>query len=160
MRRPWNGAMPVMWTWPARIEHHRRARRRRARRLAIGALIVLAVLLAAGVWLPHADARLTSTAGEEPLPPLATLQVGDVLRLEGPDGSLLAYTIEALDVVDVERAELRLDAADRMLVLAMPWPLDTAEVGGNWRYVVTARQRLAEAVDARHAVDRHDRLAR
>jgi hypothetical protein len=53
MRRPWNGAMPVLLTLPLRIEHHRRLRRRRTRRLTVGALLVLAlVLLAARLWLP------------------------------------------------------------------------------------------------------------
>jgi sortase A len=53
MRRPWNGAMPVTLTLPLGLAHRPRVRQRRLRRLAVGALIALAVaLLAAGFWLP------------------------------------------------------------------------------------------------------------
>jgi hypothetical protein len=52
MRRPWNGAMPVLLTLPLRIEHHRRLRRQRTRRLTVGAVLVLALaLIAARVWM-------------------------------------------------------------------------------------------------------------
>ena len=53
MRRPWNGAMPVTLTLPVGLHRRPRVRQRRLRRLALGALIALAVaLLAAGLWLP------------------------------------------------------------------------------------------------------------
>jgi hypothetical protein len=45
--------MPILLTLPLRIEARRRVRQRRARRLAIGALLVLGLaLLAAGFWMP------------------------------------------------------------------------------------------------------------
>ena len=73
---------------------------------------------------------------------LATLAVGDVLTLERPDGSVLTYEVAALDVVDSERAELRLDADESIVVLVTCWPFEAVDVGGSWRYVVTARQRF------------------
>lgn len=215
MRRPWNGAMPVMLTLPLRLERRPRLRHRRLRRLAVASLIALGVaLLAAGFWLPakaelaqhllnrawhrstagettakpwpwadtHAVARLTLPGGDEPLTvlagasgrnlafapalldgsaapgsngvtviaghrdthfrPLATLAVGDVLTLERPDGSVLTYEVAALDLVDSARAELRLDADESIVVLVTCWPFDAVDLGGNWRYVVTARQRF------------------
>jgi sortase A len=74
--------------------------------------------------------------------PLATLAIGDELTLERPDGAVLRYEVEALDVVDSARAELRLDADESIVVLVTCWPFDAVTVGGSWRYVVTARQRI------------------
>ena len=73
---------------------------------------------------------------------LATLEVGDELALERPDGSVLRYEVAALDVVDSARAELRLDADESIVVLVTCWPFEAVEVGGRWRYVVTAHQRF------------------
>lgn len=73
---------------------------------------------------------------------LAELELGDVLTLERPDGTVLTYVVDALDVVDSERAELRLDADESIVVLVTCWPFDAVEVGGSWRYVVAARQRF------------------
>jgi sortase A len=215
MRRPWNGAMPIMVTLPLRIEARRRVRRQRRQRLAVGTLIVLGLaLLAAGFWMPakaelaqqllnrawqrtaggdaaarpwpwadtHPVARLTLPGSGEPLTvlagasgrnlafapalldgsaapgtdgvtviaghrdthfrPLAALAIGDELTLERPDGSMLKYEVAALDVVDSARAELRLDATESIVVLVTCWPFDAVDVGGSWRYVVTARQRF------------------
>jgi sortase A len=74
--------------------------------------------------------------------PLAELAVGDALSIERPDGSTLSYEVTALDVVDSERAQLRLDADESIVVLVTCWPFDSVEVGGSWRYVVTARMRF------------------
>jgi sortase A len=215
MRRPWNGAMPIMVTLPLRIEARRRVRRQRRRRFAIAAWLALGLaLLAAGFWMPakaelaqqllnrawqrtaggdaaarpwpwadtHPVARLTLPGGAKPLTvlagatgrnlafapalldgsaapgtdgvtviaghrdthfrPLATVEVGDELTLERPDGSVLKYEVAALDVVDSTRAEIRLDAAESIVVLVTCWPFDAVDVGGSWRYVVTARQRF------------------
>ena len=70
---------------------------------------------------------------------LATLAIGDGLTLERPDGSVLTYEVAALDVIDSERAELRLDADESIVVLVTCWPFEAVTVGGSWRYVVTAR---------------------
>jgi sortase A len=73
---------------------------------------------------------------------LATLAVGDELSLERPDGSVFRYEVAALDVVDSERAQLRLDADESVVVLVTCWPFDAVDVGGSWRYVVTAHMRF------------------
>jgi sortase A len=73
---------------------------------------------------------------------LASLAIGDELTLERPDGSVLTYEVAALDVVDSERAEFRLDADESIVVLVTCWPFDAVTVGGSWRYVVTARIRI------------------
>ena len=215
MRRPWNGAMPVTLTLPVGLHRRPRVRQRRLRRLALGALIALAVaLLAAGFWLPakaelaqhllnrawnrttdgdaaakpwpwadtHPVARLTLPGSDEPMTvlagasgrtlafapalldgsaapgthgvtviaghrdthfrPLATVAIGDELTLERPDGSVYVYKVTDLDVVDSERASLRLDADESIVVLVTCWPFEAIDAGGSWRYVVTARQRF------------------
>jgi sortase A len=53
MRKPWNGAMPIMLTLPLHLERRRHTRRKRLVRLAVGALLLLgAALLGTGFWLP------------------------------------------------------------------------------------------------------------
>ena len=74
--------------------------------------------------------------------PLATLAIGEEIMIERPDGSTLSYQVTALDVVDSERASLRLDADESIVVLVTCWPFDSVTVGGSWRYVVTAEQRF------------------
>jgi len=74
--------------------------------------------------------------------PLAALAIGDALTLERPDGSVFVYEVTDLDVVDSERAELRLDADESIVVLVTCWPFEAIDVGGSWRYVVTARERF------------------
>jgi sortase A len=69
---------------------------------------------------------------------LATLAIGDELVVERPGGATLTYQVTALDVVDSRRAQLRLDADESIVVLVACWPFDAVEVGGSWRYVVTA----------------------
>ena len=73
---------------------------------------------------------------------LATLALGDVLTLERPDGSVLSYEVANLDVIDSERAELRLDADESIVVLVTCYPFEAVTPGGSLRYVVTARQRF------------------
>ncbi|HEY3517157.1 MAG TPA: class GN sortase [Gammaproteobacteria bacterium] len=73
---------------------------------------------------------------------LATLALGDELTLERPDGSVLTYEVADLDVVDSERASLRLDADESIVVLVTCYPFEAVTPGGSLRYVVTARQRF------------------
>ena len=73
---------------------------------------------------------------------LATLAIGDEVVVERPDGTSLTYEVTALDVVDSRRAQLRLDADESIVVLVTCWPFDAVAVGGDWRYVVTARMRI------------------
>jgi len=73
---------------------------------------------------------------------LATLALGDVVTLERPDGSVFTYEVANLDVIDSERAELRLDADESIVVLVTCYPFEAVTPGGTLRYVVTARQRF------------------
>jgi sortase A len=73
---------------------------------------------------------------------LANLAIGHEFSLERPDGSTYTYEVMALDVVDSERAMLRLDADESYVALVTCWPFDAVSVGGNWRYVVTGRLRF------------------
>ena len=140
MRRPWHGAMPVTLTLPLGLERRLSARQRRWRRFTVGVLIAMGVaLLAAGFLLP-------ARAGSELAPrPLSALTIGDTLTLERPDGPMV-YEVVGLDVVDSRRLALPSDShddsCDGVVVLVAPWPVDSAKVGGDWRYVVTARQRF------------------
>jgi sortase A len=93
---------------------------------------------------PPGTAGVTVIAGHRDthFRPLATLAIGDELTLERPDGSVFEYVVDALDVVDSRRASLRLDADESVVVLVTCWPFDAVNVGGSWRYVVTARRRF------------------
>lgn len=73
---------------------------------------------------------------------LAAIAVGDEFTIERPDGARLTYEVTALDVVDSARAQLRLDADESYVALVTCWPFDAVEVGGSWRYVVSARLRF------------------
>jgi len=70
---------------------------------------------------------------------LATLVVGDRFSLERPDGAVYTYEVTALDVIDSERAMLRLDAEESVVALITCWPFDAVTAGGPWRYVVSAQ---------------------
>ena len=119
MRRAWSGAMPVTLTIPLGLAHRPRVRRRRLRRLALGALIALGVaLLAAGFWLPAKaelaqhllnrawDRTTDGDAAAKPWPwadthPVArlTLPGGDepITVLAGASGRTLAFAPALLD---------------------------------------------------------------
>jgi hypothetical protein len=151
MRRPWNGAMPVTLSLPLGLERRPRVRRKRLRRLAVALIALCVALLAAGFWLP-ARAWQRSTIDETTPPPrpqsgqhhrsLAALTVGDELTLEQPDGSMHAYEVAGVDIIDSRHAELALDRDENVVVLVARWPFDGQAVAGDWRYVVTARQRF------------------
>lgn len=85
MKRPLRGDMPLALTLPLHFDLGLRPRRRRLRRFLIAAL-VLAVLVAAGAWLPARAALGTS---------MRDLAVGDSFTLERPDGAVLTYEVIA-----------------------------------------------------------------
>ena len=112
MRRAWRGAMPVALSLPLGLEHRPRARQRRRRRFAVAALIALGLaLIAVGLWLPATGSAAQESAltvrSETPLRSLATLAIGDELRLRRTDGVTYVYEVTALDVVDSARAQRR-----------------------------------------------------
>jgi hypothetical protein len=139
--------MPVTLTLPLGLEHRPRVRQRRRLRVAMAALIALGVaLIMVGLWLPAtgsaAPENAISVHGGPPRRSLATLAIGDELRLRRTDGVTDIYEVTALDIVDSARAEFQFDADENVVVLVTRWPFDAVEVGGRWRYVLTARQRF------------------
>jgi hypothetical protein len=150
MKRPLRGDMPLALTLPLHFDLGLRARRRRLRRCLIGALaLVVAVLLAAGVWLParaalgNGSASVGAVIDHRDTPfALADLAIGNAFTLRRNDGAVRTYEVVALDVVDRDRVELMPDANGRIVELTTPWPFDSTPVGGQWHYVVTARLRF------------------
>jgi sortase A len=70
---------------------------------------------------------------------LRDLRRGDELRIERPDGGVVRYRIDDLQVADSRRARLRAETGGRALLLVTCWPFDALTPGGPLRYVVTAR---------------------
>ena len=68
---------------------------------------------------------------------LQKLALGDEFTLERPDGVTFRYAVAALDVIDVDRDVLRLDADESVVALVTCWPFDAVTTGGPERYVVT-----------------------
>jgi len=68
---------------------------------------------------------------------LRTLVLGDEFTLERPDGVVFRYAVASLDVIDVDRDVLRLDADESVVALVTCWPFDAVTPGGPERYVVT-----------------------
>jgi len=155
VKRPFRGGMPLAVTLPLHFDLGLRPRRRRLRRFLIAALaLAVAVLLAAGAWLP-ARAALGSNSAEpgahgvgarlderDTLLALADLAVGDAFTLRRRDGAVRTYEVIALDIVDSERVEIEPVADGRIVALTTPWPFDGTLVGGQWQYIVTARLRF------------------
>jgi sortase A len=69
---------------------------------------------------------------------LAQLRIGDRFTIEQPDGSTYEYAVAALEVIDADRATLRLDADESVVALVTCYPFDALMPGGPLRYVVTA----------------------
>ena len=136
MRRPWHGAMPVRLTLPPGLERRPRVRQRRARRLAIGALVALGVaLLAAGFWLPakaelaqhllsHAWQRTTD--GDTGARPWPWADTHPVARLTLPGGA------EPLTVLA--------GASGRNLAFAPAWLDGSAAPGTNGVTVIAGHR--------------------
>ncbi len=90
---------------------------------------------------------------------LEKLALGDEFTLERPDGVTLRYAVAALDVIDVERDVLRLDADESVVALVTCWPFDAVTPGGPERYVVTGVPVGAPAQSAQR-VAQHARIDR
>jgi sortase A len=73
---------------------------------------------------------------------LEKLRVGDRFAIEQADGAIYGYEVAALDVVDSDREQLRLDADESVVALVTCWPFDALTAGGSLRYVVTGRRAL------------------
>lgn len=70
---------------------------------------------------------------------LQYMKVGEVLRVELPNGRKHIYEVSAIDVVDSRRGSLVLDTDESMLSLVTCYPFDAMQPGGPMRYVVSAR---------------------
>jgi sortase A len=71
---------------------------------------------------------------------LEKLRLSDRFEIERPDGTIYAYEVAAIDVIDTDREQLALDAEESVVVLATCWPFDAVTPGGSLRYVVTGRR--------------------
>lgn len=68
---------------------------------------------------------------------LGKLAIGDRFEIELPDGQAFLYEAVEIDVIDAERAMLRLDADESVVVLMTCYPFEAVVAGGSLRYVVT-----------------------
>lgn len=68
---------------------------------------------------------------------LGKLAIGDRFEIEVPDGATFVYEVDEIDVIDAERAMLRLDADESVVVLVTCYPFEAVVAGGSLRYVVT-----------------------
>jgi sortase A len=69
---------------------------------------------------------------------LGKLAIGDRFAIELPDGTSLDYKVADIDVIDADRAMLRLDSDESVVMLVTCYPFDAVAAGGSLRYVVTA----------------------
>jgi sortase A len=69
---------------------------------------------------------------------LGKLAIGDRFDIELPDGASLDYKVADIDVIDADRAMLRLDSDESVVMLVTCYPFDAVVAGGSLRYVVTA----------------------
>lgn len=69
---------------------------------------------------------------------LQTLEKGESLLLEMPDGRHHLYRISEIDVVDSRRGSIVLDTDSPMLSLVTCYPFGAVNPGGPMRYVVSA----------------------
>ena len=69
---------------------------------------------------------------------LRHVAVGDVVRVEGVDGRMVDYRVDALDVVDEHDLSVTEQRGRDELTLVTCWPFDAVQPGGPLRYVVHA----------------------
>jgi sortase A len=69
---------------------------------------------------------------------LGELELGDLVRVELPDGRRVAFSVANIRVVDSRRSRIVLDGDEPRLTLVTCYPFDAVEPGGPLRYVVTA----------------------
>ncbi len=73
---------------------------------------------------------------------LRSVEDGELLGVELPDGDRHVYEVIGVDIVDSRRSSLVLDTDQAMMTLVTCYPFDASEAGGPLRYVVTARMLL------------------
>jgi sortase A len=70
---------------------------------------------------------------------LDDIALGDRFEIELANGSTYRYEVTAIDIVEAERSQLRLDAEQSVVVLVTCYPFDAPRAGGRLRYVVVGR---------------------
>jgi sortase A len=73
---------------------------------------------------------------------LGKLELGDHFTVEMAYGAAYAYEVTSIDVLDADRALLRLDGDESVVVLVTCYPFEAVVPGGNLRYVVTGQRVL------------------
>jgi sortase A len=71
---------------------------------------------------------------------LAHLREGDMVEVEVSDGSIVAYRVSSLQVLDSRNTSLVFDSDEPLLTFVSCYPFNVDEPGGPLRYVVTARR--------------------
>jgi sortase A len=69
---------------------------------------------------------------------LATLEPGDRLRIERPDGHVAFFAVTDISIVDSRHTRIALAADEPRLTLVTCYPFDAIRPGGPLRFVVTA----------------------
>jgi sortase A len=69
---------------------------------------------------------------------LRSLETGDDLMLENPDGTSFRYQVTGIEIVDSRKTRIRLDADMPILTLVTCYPFDALTAGGPLRYIVYA----------------------
>ena len=71
---------------------------------------------------------------------LQDLETGQVLRLQGGDGSWRRYSVTGQRIVDLDSGEFLYDAGADALTLVTCWPFGAIDPRTPYRYLVTARR--------------------
>ena len=135
-QRPWSWAdtVPV-----GRIEFVRQRRSMIVLDGDTGRTLAFGPGLRAGSARPAAAGNSVISAHRAPhFAVLRHVTVGDVVRVEGVDGRMVDYRVDALDVVDEHDLSVTGQRGRDELTLVTCWPFDAVQPGGPLRYVVHA----------------------
>lgn len=80
---------------------------------------------------------------------LERVVVGDRIRLTDKSGRARQFKVDALEVADSRKTNLRVGGTAAQLVLVTCYPFDAINPGGPLRYVVTASLDASEAGSSR-----------
>lgn len=135
--RPW----PWADTWPvARLSFPRQGAHFVVLSGASGRTLAFAPGHTEGSALPGAPGTaIVSGHRDTHFAVLRGLERGDEVDVQRPDGGVVRYTVESIEVADARTARLRTPRDGRVLVLTTCWPFDALSPGGPLRYVAVAR---------------------
>jgi sortase A len=150
MQRPWSWAdtVPV-----GRLEFVRQRRSLIVLDGDAGRTLAFGPGLRAGSALPAAPGNTVISAHRDThFAVLRHVVVGDVVRVEGVDGSTVDYRVDRLDVIEEHDLSMTDQRGRDELTLVTCWPFDAVQPGGPLRYVVQAG-RIAAPGATRRAAD-------